>query len=74
MAQINLPAQAALPIVAAMLTSFYAALAIMTVVPFSPEQMILIAIFITIAHMLIVEGIIQSKSGIRFAKISVIRL
>jgi len=38
MAQINLPAQAALPIVAAMLTSFWAALAIMTVVPFSPEH------------------------------------
>jgi len=74
MAQINLPAQAALPIIIAVLTSFWAALAIMTVVPFSPEQMILIAIFISIAHMLIVEGIIQFKSGIGFAKITVIRL
>ena len=74
MAQINLPAQAALPIIIAVLTSFWAALAIMTVIPFSPEQMILIAIFISIAHMLIVEGIIQFKSGIGFAKITVIRL
>jgi hypothetical protein len=74
MGLINLPPQAALPILLAIFTSFYAALGIIVVVPFSTEQVILLAIFIMIAHMLIVEGLIQHKSGMSLAKIDAIRL
>jgi hypothetical protein len=74
MALINLPPQAALPIISALFTSFYAAVAMMVVIPFSPEQYILMAVFITIAHMLVVEGLIQHKAGINGIAITSIRL
>jgi hypothetical protein len=74
MGLINLPPQAALPILVAIFSSFYAALGMIVVIPFSTEQVILLAVFITIAHMLVVEGLIQHKSGISLAKIDAIRL
>jgi len=74
MSLINLPAAAALPIIIAMLVSFYAAIAIIVVLPFSIEQIILIALFITIAHMLIVEGIVQHKSGLNVIKATLVRI
>ena len=74
MSLINLPAAAALPIVIAMSVSFYAAIAIMVVLPFTIEQITLIALFITIAHMLIAEGIIQHKSGLNIVKATLVRI
>jgi len=74
MSLINLPAAAALPIIVAMSVSFYAAIAIMVVLPFTIEQIILIALFITIAHMLIVEGIVQHKSGLNVIKATLVRI
>ena len=71
---INLPAAAALPIIIATTVSFYAGIAIMVVLPFSIEQIILIALFITIAHMLPVEGIVQHKSGLNIAKATLVRI
>jgi len=71
---INLPAAAALPIIIAMTVSFYAAIAIMVVLPFTIGQMTLIALFITIAHMLIVEGAVQHKSGLNFIKATLFRI
>jgi hypothetical protein len=71
---INLPAAAALPIIIATTVSFYAGIAIMVVLPFSIEQIILIALFITIAHMLPVEGIVQHKSGLNIAKATLVRV
>jgi hypothetical protein len=71
---INLPAAAALPIIVAMTVSFYGAIAIMVVLPFTIEQITLIALFITIAHMLIVEGIVQHKSGLNIIKASLVRI
>ena len=71
---INLPAAAALPIIVAMTVSFYGAIAIMVVLPFTIEQMTLIALFITIAHMLIVEGIVQHKSGLNIIKATLVRI
>jgi hypothetical protein len=71
---INLPAAAALPIIIAMTVSFYAGIAIMVVLPFTIEQIILIALFITIAHMLIVEGIVQHKSGLNIIKATLVRI
>ena len=74
MSLINLPAAAALPIIIAMSVSFYAAIAIMVVLPFTIEQITLIALFITIAHMLIAEGIIQHKSGLNIIKATLVRI
>ena len=74
MALINLPPQAALPIISALFTSFYAAVAMMVVIPFTHSQFILMAIFISIAHIIVVEGLIQHKAGINGVVISVLRL
>jgi len=74
MSLVNLPAAAALPIIIAMSVSFYAAIAIMVVLPFTIEQITLIALFITIAHMLIAEGIIQHKSGLNIIKATLVRI
>ncbi len=74
MSLINLPPEAALPIIAGMLINIYACIAIITVVPFTAGQMTLIAVFSLIAHNLITEGIIQHRSGINAAKIVIIRI
>ncbi len=71
---INLPGEAALPIISGVLIGPYTTIAIVTVIPFSLEQITLIAIFTMIAHSLIIEGAIQHKSGINAAKITLIRL
>jgi len=74
MALINLPGKAALPIISGLLIGNYATIAIITVLPFTPAQMTLIAVFSLIAHNLVVEGLIQHQSGINMAKITLIRI
>jgi len=74
MSVINLPAAAALPIIVGMTVSLYAAIAIMVILPFTIEQIILIALFMTIAHMLIAEGIVQHKSGLNVIKATLVRI
>ncbi|MBI4303727.1 MAG: iron transporter [Chloroflexi bacterium] len=71
---INLPAEAALPILTGMLVNLYACIAIVTVLPFTIEQMTLIAIFNMIAHGLIMEGIVQHQSGLNVFKATAVRL
>lgn len=71
---INLPAEAALPIITGMLVNLYAVIAIITVIPFTVEQMTLIAIFNMIAHSLMMEGVIQHKSGLNAIKATLIRI
>ena len=71
---INLPGAAALPILSGMLIGPYTTIAIISVLPFSLEQMTLIAIYTQIAHSLIIESIIQHRAGIHAAKITLIRI
>jgi Fe2+ transport system protein B len=71
---INLPSEAALPILSGFFINIYAVMAILLVVPFSTGQATLIAVFSMIAHNLITEAIIQHKSGINAFKIVAIRL
>jgi len=71
---INLPSEAALPIISGMLINIYATIAVMAIIPFSMGQMTLIAVFVLIAHNLITEGIIQFRSGIHIVKITVVRI
>ncbi len=74
MSLINLPPQAALPIISGMLINLYTVIAIITTLPFTPAQMTLIAIFNMTAHSLILEGIIQHKSGFHIIKASLVRI
>ncbi|MGA6926911.1 MAG: nucleoside recognition domain-containing protein [Desulfosarcina sp.] len=60
---IHLPAAAALPMVAGLLTGIYGAVAAMSVLAFTVDQMTLIAVFLLIAHSLIQEGMVQHQSG-----------
>ena len=74
MSIMSLPAIAALPLLIGMLTNIYAAIAAMAVLPFSQDQMTLMAIFLLIAHNLIQEGIVQAKSGIHPLKATLFRI
>ncbi|MFC2041137.1 nucleoside recognition domain-containing protein [Chloroflexota bacterium] len=71
---INLPPEAALPIITGMLINNYAVIASVTVIPFTIEQITLIAIFNLIAHNLIMEGIVQHRSGINVFKTTLARI
>jgi hypothetical protein len=71
---INMPAAAAIPLVVGMLTGIYGGIAAMIVLPFSVNQMTLIAIFLLISHNLVQEGMVQGRSGLNPLKATVIRL
>ncbi len=71
---LNLPAVAALPLIIGIFSNLYGAIAAMAVLPFTKEQMVLIAVFLLIAHNLIQEGIVQAKSGIHPVKATLFRL
>jgi len=72
-AAINLPPEAVLPIISGMFVNLYAAIAAMAAIPFTADQLTLIAVFSLICHNLIAEGIIQHKSGLNIIKASLIR-
>ena len=74
MKMIDMPAAAAIPLVVGLLTGIYGGIAAMTVLPFTVNQMTLIAIFLLISHNLVQEGIIQGRSGLSPLKATAIRL
>jgi len=74
MGLLYLPAMAALPLIIGMLAGIYGGIAAMAILPFAPGQMILMANFLLIAHNMIQEGIIQSKSGLPAFRATVIRI
>jgi spore maturation protein SpmB len=74
MGLLSLPPAAALPILVGMLTGIYGAIAAMSVLPFTVDQMTLMAIFVLISHNLVQEGIIQGRSGINPILATVARL
>ncbi|MCP3874833.1 MAG: iron transporter [Desulfobacteraceae bacterium] len=59
-----LPASAALVLIIGLFTGIYGTVAALSVMPFSMEHMILIAIFTLISHNLIQESMVQGNSGI----------
>ena len=71
---ISMPAAAAIPLVVGMLTGIYGGIAVIIVLPFSVNQMTLIAIFLLISHNLVQEGMVQGRSGLRPLKATAIRL
>jgi hypothetical protein len=71
---LGLPAMAALPLVAGLLTGIYGGIATMTVLPFTAAHLTLIAIFLLISHNIVQEAIIQGKSGLHPLKATAFRL
>lgn len=71
---ISMPPAAAIPLVVGMLTGIYGGIAAMIVLPFTVNQMTLIAIFLLISHNLVQEGMVQGKSGLNPLKATLIRL
>ena len=71
---LHLPAIAALPLIAGMLTGIYGAIAAMSVLPLTVPQMTLVAVFLLIAHSLIQEGIVQHRSGLNAWLATTVRL
>lgn len=71
---LGLPPMAALPLIFGMFSGIYAGLAAMVVLPFSKDQMTLLAIFLMLAHSLPQEGMIQGQSGFHPLKATLIRL
>lgn len=74
MSLLSLPATAALPLVIGMLTSIYGGIGAMAPLPFSTQQMTLMAVFILMCHGLIQEGVIQGTSGIHPLKATLVRV
>ena len=74
MGLLGLPPTAVIPLLLGLLTGVYGTLAAMAAMSFSVPQMTLIAVFILIAHNLIQEGIVQSKSGLNPFVTTVTRL
>lgn len=64
MSVLGLPPIAALPLLVGLFTGIYGSVAAMMVLPFTPEQMTLMAVFLLISHNLLVESTVQGKSGI----------
>ena len=74
MGVIGLPPVAAIPLIAGLTTGIYGAIAAMAPLPLTADQMTLLAVFLVISHNLIQEGVVQSKSGLPFAKATFFRL
>lgn len=63
MTWLSLPASAALVLIIGLFTGIYGTVAALSVMPFSIDQMTLIAIFTLISHNIIQESIVQGNSG-----------
>jgi Fe2+ transport system protein B len=71
---LQLPGMAAFPLVIGFIAGIYGGIASLSVLPFTTDQMTLVAIFMLIAHNLIQEGVIQGKSGLHPLKATLFRL
>ena len=74
MGMLGLPPMAILPLVVGLLTGLYGAIASMAVLPFTSDQMTLMAVFLLISHGLIIESAVQSRSGMPLVKAVLFRL
>lgn len=74
MGLLHLPAKAAMPLLAGMLTGIYGGIAAMAVLTFTVKETTLIAVFLLISHALIQESVIQGQSGMHPIKATLSRL
>jgi hypothetical protein len=71
---LHLPGMAALALVIGGATGIYGGIAAMASLPLAPSEATLVAIFLLMAHNLILEGIIQGKSGINGIVVTLFRI
>lgn len=71
---LSLPAAAAFPLLVGLFTGIYGGIAAMATLPFTQEQMTLMAIFMLISHNLFQESIIQGRSGLNGWTATLVRL
>ncbi len=71
---LGLPAQAALVFITSSLTSIYSAIAVMGILDLGLREVTILASMCLISHNLIVEGVIQAKSGASFWRMTLIRV
>jgi Fe2+ transport system protein B len=74
MSWLRLPGMAAIPLLIGAISGIYGGIASLSVLPFTKDQMTLIAIFMLMAHNMIQEGVIQGKSGLHPLKATLFRL
>ncbi|WDP90093.1 MAG: iron transporter [Desulfobacter sp.] len=74
MSLIHLPASAAVVLVIGLFTGIYGTVAALSVMSFSMDHMILIAVFTLISHNIIQESLVQANSGLNFFLASVFRI
>lgn len=60
---LHLPASAAIVIIVGLFTGIYGTVAALHVIPFTMDQMILIAVFTLISHNILQESLVQGRSG-----------
>jgi Fe2+ transport system protein B len=74
MSWLRLPGIAAIPLLVGAISGIYGGIASLSVLPFTKDQMTLIAIFMLMAHNMLQEGVIQGKSGLHPLKATLFRL
>ncbi len=74
MRYLGLPGMAALPLLVGFVAGIYSGVAALVILPFTQTQMILVAIYMMMAHNLIQETVVQAKSGLHPLKAVVFRL
>ncbi len=71
---LHLPGMAALPLVIGGATGMYGGIAAMASLPLAPSEATLVAVFLLMSHNLILEGIIQGRSGINGIVVTLFRI
>jgi hypothetical protein len=74
MGLIHLPAKAAMPLIAGLLTGIYGGIAALSALSFTIKETTLIAIFLLISHNILQESAIQGRAGMHPIKAAILRL
>lgn len=70
----GLPGEAAVAIVSGYLAGVYGGVAAASVLPLTKVQMTVLALMVLVAHNLVIESTIQSRSGVSGLKVSTVRI
>lgn len=70
----GLPGEAAIPVVSGYFAGVYGGVAAASVIPLTKVQMTVLALMVLVAHNLVVESTIQSRSGVSGLKVSTVRV
>ncbi len=71
---IGLPGEAAIVFITSIMMSLYAPIAIIATLPLNPRDVIILSVMCLIAHNMIVETAVQSKTGSRYLTMFLLRI